>query len=177
MTPRRRASSPVLIYCEGLRDATFLRLLNSFYGSANSAYAFTVKTGAGGSPASLVQKATLVTGSYDLRITKLDNDRGEDELREATALAVRVGVGLCVCTPCIEGTFLQILEPGPNHLRWSTKQCKDRFRNYHLGGRAQAGIQSYQNIFSKSLLDDTRQQVPQLDAMIRIFEQGRHWAP
>ncbi len=177
MTPRRNVSSPVLVYCEGLRDATFLRLLNSFYGNANSAYAFTIKTGAGGSPVGLVQKAVLVAGSYDIRITKLDNDRGEDELREAIALAAKSGVGLCICTPCIESTFLQILEPGPNYSRWSTKRCKDRFQDQYLGGRSQAGVQGYRNIFNKSLLDNARRRVIQLDVMIRIFEQGKHWLP
>lgn len=174
MQPRRRARLPVLVYCEGVHDTVFMRHLAELYTPVNTRNSFDIKTGSGGSPRSLAERAGRVVGAYEARMVKFDNDRGDEELE--AALAYGSVVRPCYCTPCIEATMLEVLEPGRSYATRSTQYCKDRFHRNHIAEADRTRSQRYQQVFPKELLDDARLRVPQLDAMIRIFEEGDRWS-
>lgn len=174
MPARRRARIPVLIYCEGVHDATFMKHLADLYGDSNLRNNFEIKTGTGGSPRSLVEKASRVVGAYEARIVKFDNDRGDDELQMAVGYSS--GILACFCTPCIEATLLEILEVGKSYGSTPTQQCKERLHREYIAERDRSKQQKYQQLFPKDKLEGARLRVPQLDAMIRIFEHGDRWS-
>lgn len=173
MRPRRRARLPVLVYCEGVHDTVFMRHVAELYSAVNTRNSFDIKTGSGGSPRSLAERAGRVVGAYEARMVKFDNDRGDDELK--AALAYGSTVKLCYCTPCIEATLLEVLEPGRSYANHSTQYCKDRLHRRYIAEPDRAKPQRYQQIFPKELLDEARTRVVQLDVMIRIFEEGDRW--
>lgn len=170
MHPRRRARLPVLVYCEGVHDAVFMRHLAELYGGDNTRNSFDIKIGSGGSPRSLVERAARVVGAYETRVVQFDNDRGDAELEAARQATDRILV--CFCTPCIEATLLEILEPGKSYMVATTQQCKDRLHREYIPESDRARLYKYQQLYTKAVLDEARTRVPQLDAMIRIFEDG-----
>ena len=57
MSPRH-VLIPILVYCEGLHDQMFVRHLSKLYRSQSSSYYYDIRHGDGGSPFSLVTKAS-----------------------------------------------------------------------------------------------------------------------
>ena len=169
MAVRRRARVPILVYCEGVHDAIFMRHLWEVYSDSNVRNSFDIKTGAGGSPLSIVEKARRVVGAYEARFVKFDNDRGEKELQ--AALSQPNDVRCCVCTPCIEATLLEILE-GKSYSNRPSQWCKSRFHSRYIAEVDRGRIHTYRQLFPRDVLEEARQRMPQLERMIRIFEHG-----
>ncbi len=172
MRKQRAAKIPVLIYCEGKHDATFVRYLQRVYAPANERNSFDVKPGVGGGAISVVRNAQRVEGDYALRVAKFDNDRGDDELKAALA-ECRESLLPCICTPCIEATMLEVLE-GKSYGDITTAACKRQFHTYIPEDR-RLDIEQYARLFPRELLESARSRVKALDAIIRVFEEGEQW--
>ena len=123
MSPRR-SLIPVLIYCEGLHDQTFVKHLHSLYGSASPQHYFDIQAGKGGSPKSLVVKANNKPGGYQFRFVVCDGDRSQKELNDASTWAARHNLSLVVLEPCLEAIMLSILEPKLKTSAWTAARYK-----------------------------------------------------
>ena len=171
MSPRRHAKMPILIYCEGAHDQVFVRHLERSYSNRSSHIYFDIKHGDGGSPKSLVEKAFKMPGDYAQRIVIFDNDRGEDELRDAQSLASEKSIQLSYFTPCLEHVLLGILEPQKDFSSTPTVQLKRRLHANYISVNKRRDLQEYQRLYPKQLIDNARARIHELHEKISILEQ------
>lgn len=170
---QKKQRKTVLIYCEGLHDAMFIKHLHKLYGQDNPHTQFVIKAGAGGAPVSIVQKAAKVLGDFNLRIAKFDNDKGRRALR--AAYDASGSIKIAHCTPAIEGTMLEILEPNRAYRNHATQTCKKRLHGRYLSASDRSDPHKYESVFPRELLDAARTRHDRLNRIIEIFEHGIEW--
>ncbi len=170
---KRRQKQTILVYCEGLHDVIFMKHLKRIYAPTNSSIHFEIKTGNGGSPVSIVRDATNVLGSFDVRIAKFDNDMGEIAL--CAALRAKKDTKAIYCTPAIEATLLEILEPNKSYRNYATQTCKRRLHAKYLSEADRTNPQKYDELYGFDVLNEARLRQATLNHLIEIFEKGAQW--
>jgi hypothetical protein len=171
-TNTRKVRATALVYTEGEHELVFTRHLVSLYGSGKQyGTKFTVKKGRGGDAVSIVEDALKVPGSFKRILVKLDNDRSQDELRQAIELdSKHKKVQIIFSTPCLEGMLLSILEPTKNFSKKKSPHCKRYFEANYISSDKRTSSQPYKKLFTHKLLQDARKRVPELDDIIKFVE-------
>lgn len=175
MTPRvrRKQKQTVLIYCEGPHDMMFMKHLKKLYVTGDQSVHFEIKPGSGGAPSSVVLGASKVLGDFDVRIAKFDNDKGVKALE--AAYDMNADIRIAYCTPAIEATMLEILEPGKNYRTHNTQGCKRRLHGNYIAESDRMTPSKYDDLFSLDVLEAARTKHARLNRIIQIFEQGINW--
>ncbi|MBP7805083.1 MAG: hypothetical protein KA052_02620 [Candidatus Pacebacteria bacterium] len=166
---RRSASRTLLMYGEGLGEEMFLKHLRGLY-SRDSGVAVTIRNGKGGTAPNIVTNAANEPGAFDRRIVILDNDKNEQEMKQARTKAREKGVELLENSPCLEATLLAILRAGQSFSRKTSAWCKNEFESNYLDKKKRTEIGEYDKIFPKTMLDTQRANVPELNAFISMME-------
>ena len=168
---KRVVRKTTLIYCEGMCDEIFVKHLKSLYLDREK-IAVTVTSGNGGYPVKLVNDAITSIEAFDRRCVVLDNDRASQEMEKARIIAKKSDICLIENTPCLEALLLSILKDGKNFNTKSSKWCKSQFQMGYITESKRRSTQEYENVFPKSLLDEMRVKVENLNKLLRILENG-----
>lgn len=151
----------------------FMKHLKKLYTSSDSSVHFEIKSGTGGAPASIVLGARKVAGDFNNRIAKFDNDKGARALE--AAYGMNTDIKMTYCTPAIEATMLEILEPGKNYRTSTTQNCKKRLHTHYIAESDRMNPSKYDEFFDYSTLEKARLKHARLNRMIAIFELGVDW--
>lgn len=166
---RRSASRTLLMYGEGLGEEMFLKYLRGLY-SRDSGVAITIRNGKGGTATNIITNAVNEPGAFDRRIVILDNDKSEQEMNHARTEAKQRGVELLENSPCLEATLLSILRNGQSFSNKTSAWCKSEFESNYLDKKKRTELGEYGKIFSKTILDTQRANVPELNTLISLME-------
>lgn len=169
---RRAASQTLLMYGEGLGEETFLKHLRGLY-ARNSGVAVTIRNGKGGNAVNIIIDALNTPGSFDNRIVVIDNDKGDVEMQRARQEAKNRGIQLIENTPCLEAILLAILNDGKNYSNKRSSWCKGEFESNYLDKKKRTELNEYGKFFPKSLLDQQKAKVLELQKFISIMEGGQ----
>lgn len=179
MTPRRikptrNTKTTILIVGEGPTEKAFLQYLKELYITRDYEFAVKIECGAGGSPCSVVQKAIRLRGSraYDKCYVLFDADRSlETDYKLSDRMNKRPRIEVLKATPCIEGLFLAILKhPGFSQASSLSDNCKRDFHANYISEDKKMDKRSYAVKFSRTMLDDHRVQVPELDLILKAMQ-------
>ncbi len=151
----------------------FMKHLKKNYAHKSPSVHFEIKAGSEGAPVSIVTGASKVLGAFDIRIAKFDNDQGVEALR--AACSVNKDIRITYCTPAVEATMLEVLEPGKSYLTQSTKNCKRALHQTYISESNRMDPSKYDDIFPFEVLEGARRQHIRLNSLISIFEQGVRW--
>ncbi len=165
---KRKANKTVLFYGEGLAEEVFLKYLRSLY-AYNTGVKVTVRNNKGGDPVSMVINASNEPGLFNRKIVVLDNDK--KEIKQAIVEAKRNKIKIIESSPCLESTLLSILRPGKKYSDKTSSWCKHEFEAKYLNKKRRVDIGEYEKFFPKSVLDDARIRVKELDTIIAEMEQ------
>ena len=151
-----------------------MQYLKELYILRENDFAVKVESGTGGSPSSIVQKAIRLRGSreYDKCYVLIDADKPlETDSKLADRMKKRPCVEVLKATPCIEGLFLAILKHS-NFSQESTSSdyCKKEFELTYMASDRKTDKRSYVGKFSKTLLDERRTKVPELDLILKAMQ-------
>jgi hypothetical protein len=163
------ANKTLLLYGEGLNEQVFLNYLKGLYSYGNN-IAVTVRRGKGGSARDIVADSARVPFDYDKRVTLLDNDKDETEMKEARVESENRHIELLESVPCLEALLLSILEPTKNRKNYSSGDCKKYFQNEYLNGNRTITDIDCKRLFPKLVLNQERSTILQLDRIIANLE-------
>lgn len=172
----RQVRPTALVYCEGAHDAAFINHIKSLYVNVSQTNTrFKVMTGQGGSPDSLVRELLRIPDDYDRHLVKVDNDRTGSERQLAESLAAlsntqKKVIMFCWSTPCLEALLLSIVDSTFNTGRRQSNTLKQQFENGYIPADKRSNRRSYEQHFSRQVLDSARQRIPELDELIKFFE-------
>lgn len=155
---------------EGAHDTTFLELLKEYY-CARGKLRVEIKKGHGKDQSSIVNEAINRIGAYDKKIVVMDDDKSMIEMEKADKLAVAHEIIVLRNTPCIEGILIKILEPNKNINNMSSHELKIYFEKNYISKNNRTDKNAYRNKFPKAVLDEARERLPELNKMIKIFEE------
>ena len=165
----RTSKKIILIFAEGLRDVMFVKYLKSLYLRTNE-IDFRIRNGMGGTANGIVMETINSLGSYDKRVTIVDNDKNKSEMEKARLLAKNNNIELIEITPCIEAMFLCILLDNLSNKLLKTGKCKCKYEKDFL---KKSGIEDQNDLiklFPKKLLTSRRKNILTLDLIIRLIE-------
>lgn len=155
----------VLLCCEGKADQAFIAYLRTTYTAGRPGAPHVKPKPAGGKGSNNVIDTLLGEAKCsqpDKLVAMLDGDLPptSEKRREAE----RKHVQSIVLIPCLEGFLLDILgQTVPN----SSQECKDRLKQIDSRDPFDAGF--YAQNFPKILLDQARNRVRELDALLTLF--------
>ena len=174
MKPTRNTKVTILIVGEGPTEKAFLQYLKELYILRIDDFAVKVEGGTGGSPSSIVQKAIRLRGSrgYDKCYVLIDADKPlETDFKLADRMKKRPRVEVLKATPCIEGLFLAILKHSNfSQGGFSSDYCKKEFESTYIASDRKTDKRSYIDKFSKTLLDERRAKVPELNLILNAMQ-------
>ena len=162
---RRTAKSTLLIYGEGMSEEIFLKYLRELY-SHDSGIAVTVRKGKGGNAKEIVISAMKIPGNFDKRIVVLDNDKSEQEIKNAEQEAIKYKIELLKNTPCLEAMLLSILKGGKSFANKPSKWCKKEFEEKYISKKKRSEKNEYAKLFPKKILDEQSNNLPVLKKII-----------
>ena len=168
---RRAASQTLLMYGEGLSEEMFLKHLKRLY-AYNSNVAVTICKGKGGDVISVVIDAANAPGAFDRKIVVLDNDKEKAEMMQARQEAKKRSIILFENTPCLEATLLLVLNDSGMFKNKTSSWYKKEFESKYIDKKKRAESSAYEKIFSKTLLDDRRLKISELNQLI-LFMEGK----
>ncbi|HCG6969613.1 hypothetical protein P3635_01680 [Vibrio parahaemolyticus] len=151
---------------EGQTERAFLRHIRSIYGSASPDVKASTANGKGPSNVLGVAIGKYRNSAANVEVAALlDKDLKwpATKVREAKQL----GIKLIGVDPCVEGMMLDILDlkrPNP----CTNDSCKKKM--HPLINNAPTVKESYQERFTKAVLDAARDKVDELDEIIKIYE-------
>ena len=157
-----------LIYCEGAADKAFLDCIKSIY--ASETYNVDIKPGTGGDQINLAETAVRVGSFYEDKYLKIDGDRDQDWESSSYAGVEEFGqindLIILKSIPMLEKLLVNILEPSKslNDSRW-----KGYFERTYISESKRTDVREYKRLFAKSILDEARARLPELQALIDIF--------
>lgn len=157
-----------LIYCEGAADKAFLDCIKSIY--ASETYNVDIKPGTGGDQINLAETAVRVGSFYEDKYLKIDGDREQDWESSSYAGVEEFGqindLIILKTIPMLEKLLVNILEPSKslNDSRW-----KGYFDRTYISESKRTDVREYKRLFTKSILDEARARLPELQALIDIF--------
>lgn len=164
--PQRRTTFG---FGEGEAEIVFIKHLQELYAPPRLA-TFRVRPAGGKNPDYILTKAIRVRGNvpYDHSFILLDTDVEWSDVLQAKAR--NEDFELIGNTPCIEGLFLSILNPGVEHAGRSSSACKREFEKTHLAAARIINDKDCQKLFAKAVLDKTRTRIANLHRLIQIME-------
>lgn len=165
--PRRRTKKTRLVYCEGASDKAFLDCLKFLY--TTDAYNVDIKRGTGGDQIHLVEEAIRKGYAYDEKSIKIDGDRDAVEMANAEQLATEQNLAMLKTVPCIERLLINILEPTKRIASWNSTRMKNYFEAKYISPRDRTNARTYQRIFTKPVLDEAKDRLPELKELIDLF--------
>ena len=168
----RRTKKTTLIVGEGPTEKAFLQHIQQTYVTRDMDIAVKVESGSGGSPKSVIEKAIRLRSSrsYDQCFVLVDKDLPFCPDRELKRrMRKKPHIEILNATPCIEGLFLAILDPKFSQQSKLTDFCKNTFEEKYISQHKKSDKRSYEKIFSKQILDKRRQDVLELDAILRAM--------
>ena len=169
----RHVRPTALVYCEGAHELTFVRQLKKLYAAKSASGAhFSIKKGAGGAPLSLVEDASRIPGDYDRKLVKMDFDRPkkEYELADNFATTRNIPITILKTKPCLDALLLAILSPGLDYGKQPSAKCKKLFEARFIPADKRTNSALYEKHFTKSVIQEARQRLPDLDELIKFFE-------
>lgn len=166
MLPRRTKKTR-LVYCEGAHDKAFLDCLKSYY--KTDIYNVDIKRGAGGDQVHLAEEAIKKGRAYDEQYLKIDGDRPREEMEQADGVAANGYVVVMRTIPCIEKLLINILEPRKRISSWDSKKLKNYFEANHIPKDKRTDVRAYKAVLTKTVLDDAKARLPELQALIDLF--------
>lgn len=157
-----------LIYCEGAADKAFLECIKSIY--ASETYNVDIKPGTGGDQINLAVTAVRVGSFYEDKYLKIDGDRDQD-WENSTYTSVeefgqRNDLIILKSIPMLEKLLVNILEPSRS---LSDSRWKGYFERTYISEPKRTDEREYKRLFTKSILDEARLRLPELQALIDIF--------
>ncbi len=168
----RRTKKTILIVGEGPTEKAFLQHVQQTYVTRDMDIAVKVESGSGGSPQSVIEKAIRLRSSrsYDQCFVLIDKDlpfvpAGELKRR----MSKKPSIQILNATPCIEGLFLTIVDSKFSQEAKTTDSCKCAFEEKYIRQDKKSDKRSYTKIFPRDLLDERRQDVVELDAILRAM--------
>ena len=164
----RSVRRTVLICGEGKsEEALFLHLRKLYASGRENPPKVTPKKsgGKGGNNVIATLLGQAACGRYDRLVACLDMDEPPDA--DASREAKKKKVERVELFPCLEGFFLDIL--GIRKAENSTV-CKQRLRQVDRRCPYDTGFLS--DNFPRNVLDSRRAEIPELDALLRIYEVG-----
>lgn len=158
---RRVVLQTALIVGEGACDEAFLKHLKSLYVSRESGINVRIINAQGGSPYDIVTFTArqIQNVSYDRTTVVMDTD--VPWLQKTENKAKRCKIKLIGVDPCIEGLMLSILG---QKVLGTNRECKQRIEQIIKGDLTDKG--SYQNHFSKDLVDEKCESIPILKEIV-----------
>jgi len=157
-----------LIYCEGAADKAFLECIKSIY--ASETYNVDIKPGTGGDQVNLAETAVRVGSFYEDRYLKIDGDRDQDWENSVYTSAEEFGqkndLIILKSIPMLEKLLVNILEPSKSlaDSRW-----KGYFERTYISEPKRTDEREYIRLFTKSIVDEARTRLPELQTLIDIF--------
>ena len=158
---RRSVSHTVLLVGEGTTEQAFLKHVKSLYISRGCGVGVTIRNAHGKGPDHVVDYAIRQcrNADYERVLTLLDTDLVISA--KAKKQAKRSKIRIVGSTPCIEGLLLKILS---EHVPATSTECKQRCA---VVIPAQLTLQeSYVELFSMVLLNERRDDVPELAQLL-----------
>lgn len=149
---------------EGEAEKAFLRHMKSLYGVGS--IKLTIKSAGGKGPDNVINDAisTLENSKCDKVAVLLDTDLPwPGKLVKA---ARKLDIELIGSTPCLEGLLLTILGQ-PHPVPANNRTCKKSLHP-QLAGK-ETLRESYQDLFSKSVLDDASDRITELRRIINLI--------
>lgn len=169
---KEAARKTVLIVGEGGEDRAFLKHICCLFDERNSGIKNTIRNAAGGSPWSVVNHTRKIRADYNLKVAVIDGDQPESDLERARQLARAEHIQIIEVEQCMECMLLKILNPDVSYQQYNTQDCKDYFERHYINSRARRDHRAYAEFFSKGVLEDARNRIPELgeiiDAMTEI---------
>ena len=143
--------------------------MRSLY-SYNSGVSVTIRNGKGGNPRSIIINAVNEPGDFERRIVILDNDKGKQEMKQARDEAKMSGVEILENSPCLEATLLAILRPKQDFSTKESAWCKREFESNYMDKKKRTGLEEYNEVFSKQILDHQKNTIPELKTLINLMQ-------
>lgn len=172
--PAKSIKTTILIVGEGHTEKAFLQHLKELYINRDDEFVIKVECGTGGAPCSVVQKAIRLHGSraYDKCYVLFDADRPlETDSKLQYRMNKRPHIEILKASPCIEGLFLAILKhPGFSQTSALSDNCKREFHARYLSAEKKMDKRSYADKFPRTVLDDRRTNVPELDVILKAMQ-------
>lgn len=167
----RQVRPTALIYCEGAHDLAFVRHLKKIYASKSvSNTHFTARQGGGGAPITLVEDAMRIPGDFDRTMVKMDADRPKAEYKTAETLATGRKITMSYSDPCLDALLLTILKPSSDYSLKGSAYCKKEFEGEFITANKRSSSLLYERFFTRTVLQEARKHIPELDEIIRYFE-------
>ncbi|MCL2829535.1 MAG: RloB domain-containing protein [Betaproteobacteria bacterium] len=169
LKPSRLVRPTLLLVGEGETEVAFLGHLRSLYCKDGAGVEATIRNAHGKGPSHIIRKtARFAYGiAYDSRVALLDTDIPWTD--QDKKLARREKIGLVGAAPCIEGLFLSILgKPVPD----SPESCKAAIKKA-LPSFDPLERKSYAPYFSKAVLEEARNRIPDLKRLLKYLESIR----
>lgn len=161
----RTLRTTLLAVGEGDSEVAFLRHLRSLYCADHAGVNVAVRNAHGRGPGNVISTALghMRNRAFDRALALLDTDLDwAQKDREAARKAKLVLIGT---RPCLEGLLLKILGiPVPEQ----SAQCKKAIQTALSADMTE--LRSYVQHFPKTLLENARKHVPELDNLIKMFE-------
>ena len=157
-----------LIYCEGAADKAFLECIKSIY--ASETYNVDIKPGTGGDQITLAETAHRVGSFYEDKYLKIDGDRDHDWENSSYTSVEEFGqkndLIVLKSIPMLEKLLVNILEPSKS---LSDSRWKGYFERTYISQLKRTDEREYKRIFTKDILDEAKERLPELQILIDIF--------
>ena len=160
----------ISIYCEGKTDYLFSCYLKKLYLTRGSKQ-ITLKRGTGGDISTFISNTVknAQIRDYDEKFIVLDADqKTKNELKKAEQQSFKEKIKIIWQKLCLEGLFLRILKNN-QHTQKTSKECKNLFyKEYNPNNKPLEDLLN--TLFPKELLETKRQEVAELDQLIKLME-------
>ena len=163
--PQRNTKPTVLVYCEGLEDAAFLKYLKHLYHQDHIDPRVRIQSDRGGTADGIVLDALNVYGDYSYRVVVLDNDKKLEEMQKAQKLALANNIILVLSTPCMERLLLEVMNHSDLNPKLGSNKCKKLFEDSYFVGLDRTDWGDYGRIFLKKSLNARMSQLVGLKRM------------
>ncbi len=168
----REANWTVLAVGEGETERAFLQFLKEQFNKRDDGISIKIHYAGGGGPECVIRCAIKKSPkSYDCAFVLLDKDL---PCRATYFKKARTNnLELIWCVPCIEGIFLKIIEPNFEPHVKSTSECKRLFADKYLNDDDKLDPGKYEAIFSIDLLEKRKNQIKELETLLRFMTERR----
>lgn len=159
----------VLAIGEGHSDAVFLDYLKSLYVVRGCGLSVTVANTYGGGPSAIILEALKVQtrGSFDRSFVLMDTDiewpKAEVELAGSRNLV------LFGSKPCLEGLWLDIIDPSTLWMTCSSKTCKAAWKDRYFDSTKAVRLADLVKSLPMNAIEAARKRISILDDIIRTI--------
>ena len=161
----------IFIYCEGKTDHLFARHIKKLY-LIRGTKQVTLKKGTGGKLSTYIKETVknAQVRDYDEKYIILDSDeKKEEQLKEGQKEGKQNDIQLIWQKPYLEGVFLRVLK-GNQFIKEKSELCKSIFNKEYIPDNTLLTDTLLEKLFTKDILSAKRQEVQELDQLIRLME-------